>query len=258
MRSDRTNRPARRLVRAVRAYCPYEYAPSSQQLQPLGQSDDLAPVGRARLADQGSNQLLGERAAFEVLGGQLLQLQEVDQHGRETARLHGINTDRAQFEAFAACSARRHQARAHDLRERGHALPGAAAALAAVAGMDGVTQSVVTGNIRPVAEIKLAVFGLDTHIQFDCGSYGEDHDDRAELVRTAITRTAQAWGAPVSPADVLLIGDTPADIAAGQETDVQVLAVATGRTNLTDLQNAAPTHAIASLQDLTHLRALLT
>ncbi|MEV0749876.1 haloacid dehalogenase-like hydrolase [Streptomyces sp. NPDC050273] len=177
---------------------------------------------------------------------------------RETARLHGINTDRAQFEAFAACSARRHQARAHDLRERGHALPGAAAALAAVAGMDGVTQSVVTGNIRPVAEIKLAVFGLDTHIQFDCGGYGEDHDDRAELVRTAIMRTAQAWGAPVSPADVLLIGDTPADIAAGQETDVQVLAVATGRTNLTDLQNAAPTHAIASLQDLTHLRALLT
>lgn len=177
---------------------------------------------------------------------------------RETARLHGIDTDRAQFEAFARCSAQRHQARAHDLRERGHALPGAAAALAAVAAMEGVVQSVVTGNIRPVAEIKLAVFGLDTHIRFAHGGYGEDHDDRTELVRTAMTRTAQAWGAPVRPADVLLIGDTPADIAAGQEAGVPVLAVATGRTPLNELREAGPTLAISDLQDLTPLRALLT
>ncbi|WNI34374.1 haloacid dehalogenase-like hydrolase [Streptomyces sp. ITFR-6] len=177
---------------------------------------------------------------------------------RETARLHGIDTDRAQFEAFARCSAQRHQAHAHELRDRGHALPGAAAALAAVAEMDDALQSVVTGNIRPVAEIKLAVFGLDAHIQFSCGGYGEDHDERAELVRTAMTRTARTWGTPLSPADVLLIGDTPADIAAGREAGVPVLAVATGRTALPELQQAEPTMAVTDLRDLAPLLALLT
>ncbi|MGX1955023.1 M24 family metallopeptidase, partial [Streptomyces anulatus] len=53
-----------------------------------------------------------------------------------------------------------------------------------LADMNGIVQSVVTGNIRPVAEVKLQVFGLDTHIRFPYGGCGEDHDDRAELVRT--------------------------------------------------------------------------
>ncbi|QKW47899.1 HAD family hydrolase [Streptomyces microflavus] len=57
---------------------------------------------------------------------------------------------------------------------------------------------------------KLQVFGLDTHIRFPYGGYG----DRAELVRTAITRTRHATTTPFTEADVLLIGDTPADIAA--------------------------------------------
>ncbi|MDF9808955.1 phosphoglycolate phosphatase-like HAD superfamily hydrolase [Streptomyces sp. HB372] len=74
----------------------------------------------------------------------------------------------------------------------------------------------VTGNIRPVAEVKLQVFGLDTHIRFPYGGYGEDHDDRVELVRTAIARTRSATGADVVLADVLLVGDTPADVAAGR------------------------------------------
>ncbi|WP_334665741.1 HAD family hydrolase [Streptomyces cyaneofuscatus] len=175
---------------------------------------------------------------------------------RETAQLHGIRSDRAMFEDFARRSADLHRLHAHDLRERGHALPGAAAALAALAGMEGVVQSVVTGNIRPVAEIKLQVFGLDTHIRFPYGGYGEDHDDRAELVRTAITRTRHAT-TPFTDADVLLIGDTPADVAAGRAAGVRVLGVATGRTNTAELDKAGATAVIAGLEDLRPLRALL-
>ncbi|MFF9076861.1 DUF6207 family protein [Streptomyces sp. NPDC014872] len=48
-------------------------------------------------------------------------------------------------------------------------------------------QTVVTGKVRPVAETKLAVLGLDAHIKFPYGGHGEDHDDRAELVRTLRT-----------------------------------------------------------------------
>ncbi|MCX4489913.1 haloacid dehalogenase-like hydrolase [Streptomyces anulatus] len=176
---------------------------------------------------------------------------------RRTAELHGITSDRTMFEAFAQRSAELHHQRAHDLRERGHALPGAAAALAALAGIDGVVQSVVTGNIRAVAETKLQVFGLDTHIRFPYGGYGEDHDDRGELVRTAMTRTGTAAGKNVNAADVLLIGDTPADVAAGIAAGVTVLGVATGRTNRADLERAGATATVLSLQDLQPLLLLV-
>ncbi|MFE2503525.1 HAD family hydrolase [Streptomyces rubiginosohelvolus] len=176
---------------------------------------------------------------------------------RKTAELHGIDSDRAMFEAFARASAELHRQRAEELRKRGHALPGAADALATLAGMDGVVQSVVTGNIRAVAEIKLQVFGLDSHITFALGGYGEDHDERTELVRTAITRTREATGSRIALADVLLVGDTPADVAAGRAADVPVLAVATGRTPAEQLAEAGATATVQDLLDPTPLRDLL-
>src|SRR5690348_9391872 len=48
---------------------------------------------------------------------------------RETARLHGMDTDRSDFERFARALTEAHLRKAAELRERGHALPGAAAAL---------------------------------------------------------------------------------------------------------------------------------
>lgn len=83
---------------------------------------------------------------------------------RETAKLHGLTTDRADFEPFAAALTAQHLRHASELREQGHALPGAGAALDALDAA-GVRQTVVSGNVRAVAEIKLSIFGLDTHIQ---------------------------------------------------------------------------------------------
>ncbi|MEV8568132.1 haloacid dehalogenase-like hydrolase [Streptomyces sp. NPDC051322] len=80
---------------------------------------------------------------------------------RETAKLHGLTTDRRDFERFAQALAEQHLSRLQDLRERGSALAGAAAALEALAAAN-VRQTVVSGNVRSVAEIKLNVFGLDT------------------------------------------------------------------------------------------------
>ncbi|MEN8651700.1 haloacid dehalogenase-like hydrolase [Streptomyces sp. 21So2-11] len=176
---------------------------------------------------------------------------------RETAKLHGIDSNRAMFEEFARCSAERHVARAAELRERGHALPGAATALAAVAQLEGVTQSVVTGNIRAVAEIKLEVFGLDAHIRFPYGAYGEDDDERSELVRIAILRTSQALNASIGADDVLLIGDTPADVAAGLANQVRVLGVASGKSTVADLHAAGATDVVRGLEELRPLLGLL-
>ncbi|WP_432190508.1 HAD family hydrolase [Streptomyces sp. Tue6028] len=150
---------------------------------------------------------------------------------RETARLHDIAYDEGLFTRFAEALGTLHMRRAAELRERGHALPGAAGVLAALQDR-GIRQSVVTGNVRKAAEAKLATFGLDSYLRLDEGAYAEDGETRPELLRAALTR------AGVDPKSAVFIGDTPADVAGGLETGVRVVAVATGRTAADELRDA--------------------
>jgi phosphoglycolate phosphatase len=176
---------------------------------------------------------------------------------RETAKLHGLTTNRRDFERFAEALTEAHIARAAELRERGHALPGAAAALDALAALPGIVQTTLTGNVRRVAEIKLEVFGLDQHIVWEIGAFGEDDDLRTELVLIALKRETSAFGEPVTPTDAVLIGDTPADVQAGLEADVPVIAVASGRSSADDLREAGAIRVLPSLVDTASLVALL-
>jgi phosphoglycolate phosphatase len=177
---------------------------------------------------------------------------------RETAKLHGLTTGRVEFEAFASALIAGHLARVPVLRERGHALPGAASVLEALAAIPGVVQTVVSGNVRGVAEIKLATFGLDRHIAWDLGAFGEDDDVRAELVRTSLKRASAVLGGQVVPQDAVLIGDTTADVDAGRDAGVRVIAVATGRSTAADLRHAGAQHVLAGLSDTAAVVALVT
>lgn len=161
---------------------------------------------------------------------------------RETARLHGMDTDRSDFERFARALTEAHLRQAAELRERGHALPGAAAALNALDAY-GVQQTVVSGNVRPVSKIKLQVFGLDQHILWELGAYGEDSDARAELVRLCLHR------ADTPAKDAVLIGDTPADIEGAQANNVRVIAVASGRSDEFTLRDAGAQAVLSDLRD---------
>ncbi|MFM9499850.1 HAD family hydrolase [Streptomyces galilaeus] len=187
-------------------------------------------------------------AAFEqTLGKPMQQQARIDGITepvifRETAKLQGLTTNRADFERFAHALADGHLRRAAGLRERGHALPGAATALDALDAAD-VGQTVVTGNVRPVAEIKLSVFGLDRHIRWDIGAFGEDHDVRSELVRLSLQRAGTAAAAAV------LIGDTPADVEGAHANGVRVIAVASGRSDEAALRDAGAKTVLSDLRD---------
>ncbi|MFJ6705615.1 MULTISPECIES: HAD family hydrolase [unclassified Streptomyces] len=161
---------------------------------------------------------------------------------RETARLHDIPYSDDLFTQFADALGSVHVRRAAELRERGHALPGAAAVLAALAGR-GVHQSVVTGNVRAAAEVKLAVFGLDSYLSLDDGAYGEDGDQRPELLRAALARSG------ATAVDAVFLGDTPADVSGGRAAGVRVVAVATGRTTEADLVAAGADAVLPDLSD---------
>ncbi|MGH8883727.1 MAG: HAD family hydrolase [Egibacteraceae bacterium] len=173
---------------------------------------------------------------------------------RDTARLHGIEPSGEHMGRFFDELARGYVDRAAALMQRGQALPGAADALSALAQLPGVVQTVLTGNIRPVAVTKLATFGLADHIDFDVGAYGSDGSDRGALVSVARDRAKNAYGKSFPPQDTVLIGDTPNDVRAGLRGGVRVVAVASGRSCADELRGAG---ADVVLPDLTDLELLL-
>jgi phosphoglycolate phosphatase len=116
--------------------------------------------------------------------------------------------------------------------ERGRVLPGAAAALAALASQAGgrlVVQSLLTGNIPEMARVKVAALGLAEHLDLAAGAYGDVSPFRADLVPVARKNAAQRYGADFSGRSTVLVGDTPTDIEAAAISGARSVGVATGR-----------------------------
>jgi phosphoglycolate phosphatase-like HAD superfamily hydrolase len=166
---------------------------------------------------------------------------------------HGVAAP--DFEDFFARYATAVCARADELRARGEVLPGAAEALAALAAHHGVTQTVVTGNIRPVAEFKLRTLGAATGIDFEIGGYGTEDGIRATLVRRSRERAQARYGAFDT---VVVVGDTALDVAGALANGVTAVGVATGGTSAADLKAAGAHHVLDSLADTEQVVRLLT
>jgi phosphoglycolate phosphatase len=175
----------------------------------------------------------------------------------EVLGLAGLAEPRDHLVAFQAALGANAPALTEEVRRRARALPGAAGALAAVAalnnpglndpGLDGpgrlVVQSLLTGNIRPLAEVKLGPLGLLTHLDLDAGAYGDSHEIRGELVHVARRNAARGYGADFSGPATVLIGDTPLDVEAALTTGARAVGVATGRFSVDELA-AAGAHVV--------------
>ena len=103
--------------------------------------------------------------------------------------------------------------------------------------VDGHTLSLVTGNLEPIARIKLRAAGIGHYFAPDQGGFGSDHEDRAMLPAIARRRACRAAGQDGSwpRSDTVVIGDTPRDIACARADGVRVIAIATGPFELDDL-----------------------
>jgi phosphoglycolate phosphatase-like HAD superfamily hydrolase len=118
-------------------------------------------------------------------------------------------------------------------------------------------QSVLTGNIRLLAEVKLAALGLRNGLDLCIGAYGDDHEDRAELIQVARRRAAAVHGRSANAfagAATVVIGDTPGDVAAALAAGARAIAVASGAHSATELHSAG---AYAVLRDLTDTELVL-
>jgi phosphoglycolate phosphatase-like HAD superfamily hydrolase len=112
-----------------------------------------------------------------------------------------------------------------------------------------------TGNVERGARTKLRRVGLDQRFSF--GGFGCDHELRHELLRRGAERGATLLGRSREDCRVVVIGDTPRDIAAAQAIGAESIAVATGGASLDVLVAANPTRAFASLAAPGALDALL-
>jgi phosphoglycolate phosphatase len=113
----------------------------------------------------------------------------------------------------------------------------------------GARQSLLTGNFEAVARIKLACAGLEQFFDFATGAFGSDHHDRDCLVPIAIEKTRRERGIAFSADRVVVIGDTPRDIACARAGSARVVAVATGTFAASELQPHEPDALLESLSD---------
>lgn len=112
-----------------------------------------------------------------------------------------------------------------------------------------VELGLLTGNWRRGAELKLSHFGLFDY--FSVGAFGDDSEDRNELLPFALKRFAEKYGAPVSVQNVYVIGDTPRDVQSARPYGAKTVAIATGTYSLEALRAEEPDFLFQDLSNWT-------
>jgi phosphoglycolate phosphatase-like HAD superfamily hydrolase len=166
---------------------------------------------------------------------------------RETLRINGIEPTNEAVNELASALIQGYEDARDELASRGRALPGTRDTLAALSDNTAFFQTVLTGNLREVARIKLEVFGLDPFLDLEAGAYGDDHQERAELVAIAQQRARERVGVEFGNEATVVIGDTPNDVSAGLAAGVQVIGVATGKTTFEQLREAGATRVVETV-----------
>lgn len=107
---------------------------------------------------------------------------------------------------------------------------------------------VLTGNVPRGAHLKLQAHGLEDLLQF--GVFGDVHENRNQLAFNALNLARDRINPGFSGAEILVIGDTPADIECARAIGARSLAVATGGNLFEELLEHSPTWAVRSLEGL--------
>jgi phosphoglycolate phosphatase len=110
----------------------------------------------------------------------------------------------------------------------------------------GYLLGITTGGTDSAAHIKLARANLGRW--FPVGGYGSDSTDRTELTRIAIRRCGRMLGIDLDPRRVLVIGDTPLDIAAAHGAHAIGVGVASGHFSQEQLEGAGADAVLPSLR----------
>jgi len=106
----------------------------------------------------------------------------------------------------------------------------------------------LTGNIQLAAEIKLRYYHLWENFEF--GAFGDEHEDRNQLAIVAQQRASRLLQNDLAGEQILIVGDTPLDVACAKTIGARMLAVASGGHSWKQLQICQPTWTVESLREV--------
>ena len=116
----------------------------------------------------------------------------------------------------------------------------------------------VTGNLETTSPIKLRHAGIEP-AQFRVGAYGSDAGDRNALPAIAVASAKTLTGHQFVGKNIVVIGDTPADIACGKTVNATTIGLATGTYTERVLLHAGADFVFADMQNTdAFLSALLS
>ncbi|MGH3248549.1 MAG: HAD family hydrolase [Trebonia sp.] len=217
---------------------------------------DVAKVTRAAYAE-----------AFAVVTGRpLVQLPQMvgktepetffDALGRNGVSLRADGESELMLAPFGAEFATRLAARGDLLTTQGTLLPGATEALAAVAGLENVVQSVLTGSSRPNGALKLRAFALDRYLDLAVAGFaGSEPYPMGALLRATRLRAEEKYQVSFAERATVYVADSPRDVEAAKTGGATSVAVASGRASTAELRDAG---ADLVLPDLTNPVPLIT
>lgn len=219
---------------------------------------DVARVTRAAYAE----------AFAAVTGRPLVRLPQLagmtepeiffDALGRNGLSLRADGEAERLLAPFGAEFAARLAARRDQVAAEGTLLPGAEAALTAVAGLGHVVQSVLTGSSRQNATLKLSAFGLDKYLDLGIGGFsGSEPYPKGALLRAVSLRAGEKYQASFAERATLYIADSARDVDAAKIAGAMSVAVASGRASAPELRAAGADLVLPDLTDLTSLLALI-
>ena len=126
-------------------------------------------------------------------------------------------------------------------------MPGIRELLSLLQSRPGVALGLLTGNFEEAARIKLGHFDLWDY--FRCGAFGDDAADRNALVPFAVDRARACGLGAFDYADVVVIGDTPSDVACANAVGAVPVAVATGTYSVEVLRSTGAPFVLEDLSD---------
>ena len=126
-------------------------------------------------------------------------------------------------------------------------MPGVRPLLDALASRDDAYLALLTGNYERAARLKLEHFDLWRY--FECGAFADDAPDRNSLVPKALARIRARGGPTVDPSDVVVIGDTPHDVACALAVGARPVGVATGPFSADQLRESGAAVVFENLSD---------
>jgi phosphoglycolate phosphatase-like HAD superfamily hydrolase len=169
---------------------------------------------------------------------------------RDLMRMAGLDDERIDggmtdvFERYVECLHEELRAPEH----RPSALPGVTELLDALGQETRVTLGLLTGNLHRGAQAKLDAVGIGTG-RFRVGAYGSDHEQRPELPAVALARARAELGIAFEGTQVVVIGDTPADLTCGRGVGAGAIGVATGRFTVEELSLHDPIAVFEDFRD---------